>query len=46
MWISLGRLSGTESGYSRLFILMEAVPNASAARHHPSERLLFARPTH
>ena len=39
MWISLGRLSGTESGYSLLLILMEAVSNdgATIACHDRSQ---------
>lgn len=47
MWISLGRLSGTESGYSLLLILMEAVPNGGATLLVTIgvKRQLFAHPT-
>lgn len=43
MWISLGRLSGTESGYSLLFTLMETVPNGGNCLSL-LRRQLFAHP--
>ncbi len=47
MWISLGWLSGTESGYSLLLILMEASPTVALQLLVTIEvkPQLFAHPT-
>lgn len=45
MGISLGWLSGTESGYSLLLILMEAVPNGRATIACDYKQQLFAHLT-